>query len=212
MTPLSAPPSVPGSGTGFGPDDATHQAFARLVRDQPWLLDAGEVVAVALHPWSVRGVVAAGCLLAWRAGHWRRALVVAATMLVGSALGAGLKLLVRRDRPPFGDDMAAEIGYSMPSGHALNGTLAAGLVVVLLWPWLRRRGARGLAVAGAGAVALVVSLDRLVMGVHYLSDVAVGAAIGVIGTAAAARLSGTREGGPRDGRGARTRGVAARPA
>ena len=134
-----------------------------------------------------------GCLLAWRAGHGRRALVVATTLVVGSAAGAGLKLLVRRDRPPFGDDTAAEIGYSMPSGHALNGVLAAGLVVVLLWPWLRRRGPRVLVPACAGCVASVVSLDRLVMGVHYLSDVVVGAAIGVVGTAAAARLSGPGE-------------------
>lgn len=192
MRPLAPPPS----GTGFGPDDATHAAFARLVADQPWLLDAGEVVAVVLHPWSVRGVVALGALLAWRAGYRRRALVVAGTMLVGSALGVGLKLLVRRDRPPFGDDVAAEIGYSMPSGHALNGTLAAGLVVVLLWPWLRRRAARVLAVAAAAAVAVVVSLDRLVLGVHYLSDVVAGAAIGLVGTAAAAHLARTGRRGP----------------
>lgn len=197
MSRLAAPPS----GTGFGPDDATHAAFARLVADQPWLVDAGEVVAVVLHPWVMRGIVAAGCLLAWRAGHGRRALVAAGTMLVGSALGAGLKLLLRRDRPPFGDDVAAEIGYSMPSGHALNGTLAAGLVVVLAWPWLRRRTSRALAVAAAAAVAVVVSVDRLVLGVHYLSDVVVGAAIGLLGAAAAARLSG-RQGKARVGEGA----------
>ncbi len=122
-----------------------------------------------------------GCLLAWRDGRRRTALVVAATMLVGSAAGAGLKLLVRRDRPPFADDVGAELGWSMPSGHALNGTLALGLLLVLAWPWLRTRGRRRAATAVAAALAAVVCTDRLVLGVHYLSDVAVGATIGVLG-------------------------------
>ena len=184
------------SGTGFGPDDATHGAFERLVRAQPWLVDAGEVVAVGMHPWTMRALVAAGCLLAWRDGRRRTALVVAATMLVGSAAGAGLKLLVRRDRPPFADDVGAEIGWSMPSGHALNGTLALGLLLVLAWPWLRTRGRRRAAATVAATLAVVVCTDRLVLGVHYLSDVVVGATIGVLGSATAARLSGSAEGGP----------------
>ena len=184
------------SGTGFGPDAATHGAVERLVRARPWLVDAGEVVAVAMHPWAMRALVGLGCLLAWRDGRRRTALVVAATMLVGSAAGAGLKLLLRRDRPPFGDDVGAELGWSMPSGHALNGTLALGLLLVLARPSLRTRGRRSAATAVAVALAGVVCADRLVLGVHYLSDVVVGATMGVLGSATAARLSGTGEGGP----------------
>ena len=84
----------------------------------------------------------------------------------------------------------------MPSGHALNGALALGLLLVLAWPWLRNRGTTRAATAAAAALAAVVCADRLVLGVHYLSDVVVGATIGVLGSATAARLSGTAEGGP----------------
>lgn len=176
------------SGTDVAPDAATHAAFERLTAAQPWLLDVGEVLAVVMHPWSMRALVAAGALAAWRQGRRRTALGAAGTMLVGSAAGAGLKLAVRRDRPPFGDDVGAELGFSMPSGHALNGTLALGLLLVLLWPWLRRRGWQRQAVAVAVLLGLVVCLDRLVLGVHYLSDVAAGAALGGLGTAVAVRL------------------------
>jgi len=184
--------SLAPSATGFGPDDATHAAFERLTAAQPWLVDVGEVVAVALHPWVGRTAVAAGCVLAWRAGHHRRAGVVAITMLVGSAVGVALKVLVRRQRPPFSDPIAAEIGWSMPSGHALNGALAIGLLLVLAWPWLRGRGPRSAAVAAGAVVVAAVCVDRLVLGVHYLSDVVVGAALGAVATAAAARTVAVR--------------------
>lgn len=182
-------PVLPPSGTDVAPDAATHAAFERLVAAQPWLVDAGEVVAIAMHPWTMRALVAAGCVVAWRRGRRRTALVAAGTMLVGSLAGAGLKLLVRRDRPPFADDVGAELGFSMPSGHALNGVLGLGLLLVLAWPWLRRRGVAGPALALAVGLGLLVCVDRLVLGVHYLSDVAVGAALGVTGTAVAVRLA-----------------------
>ncbi len=182
-------PALAPSGTDVAPDAATHAAFERLTAAQPWLLEVGEVVAVTMHPWSMRGLVAVGCLAAWQQGRRRTALVAAGTMLVGSAAGAGLKLLARRDRPPFGNDVGAELGFSMPSGHALNGVLALGLLVVLAWPWLSRRRLVGPAVAVAVVLGLVVCVDRLVLGMHYLSDVAVGAAIGGLGTALAVRLT-----------------------
>jgi undecaprenyl-diphosphatase len=147
-----------------------------------------------MHPWAMRALVVIGCLLTWRDGRRRTALVVAATLVAGSAAGAGLKLLIRRERPPFGDDVAAELGYSMPSGHALNGALGLGLLLVLAWPWLRARGWRGAAVAVAVVLGLVVCTDRLVLGVHYLSDVTVGAAVGAGLAAGAAAASRSRSG------------------
>ena len=48
---MSRPAASPPSGTGFGPDQATHAAFERLTAQHPWLLDVGEVIAVVLHPW-----------------------------------------------------------------------------------------------------------------------------------------------------------------
>ncbi len=176
------------SGTDVAPDAATHAAFEQLVAAQPWLVEVGEVVAIAMHPWTMRALVAAGCVVAWRRGRRRTALVAGGTMLVGSLAGAGLKLLVRRDRPPFADDVGAELGFSMPSGHALGGVLGLGLMIVLAWPWLRERGLARPSVAVAAALGLVVCVDRLVLGVHYLSDVAVGAALGGTGTAIAVRL------------------------
>jgi membrane-associated phospholipid phosphatase len=175
--------------TGFGPDRAVAFWFNRLAADHGWLTDVGHVLAVALHPWVFRLLVLAACLAAWRAGRRRVAAVAAGTMVAGSLLGVGLKLLIARPRPVWGDPVATEIGYSMPSGHALNAALGTGLLLWLAWPWLTARGWTGRAVAAGAVVVVAAALDRMVLGVHYLTDVTVGVALGLALTALAVRTT-----------------------
>ena len=69
-------------------------------------------------------------------------------------------------------------GYSFPSGHTLNITLAAGVMVFLLWPLLsatQRRIAVGLAIV----VPVIVGLDRLFIGAHFPSDILAGHVLGL---------------------------------
>lgn len=58
--------------------------------------------------------------------------------------------------------------YSFPSGHTLHAvcfTLVAGFHYPVLWPWLV-------------PFTLLVAASRLILGLHYVSDVLAGAAIG----------------------------------
>jgi hypothetical protein len=66
-------------------------------------------------------------------------------------------------------------GYGFPSGHALGTTVAYGGAAVLLDVWDRRRRT-----VAAGVVVVLVALSRLVLGVHYLVDVVVGVAVGLV--------------------------------
>lgn len=177
--------------TSFAPDRAVGRWFNEHVQSSQVLVDVGEVVAVAFHPWTFRALVAVGCVLAWRAGRRRAAAVVGVTMALGSLIGVGLKVLIARPRPVWGDPVASEVGFSMPSGHALNSALGVSLLLVLGWPWLRRRDAAGPAVGVGAAVVVVTALDRLVLGVHYLSDVTVGVTLGVSLALLAHRVVGT---------------------
>jgi len=60
---------------------------------------------------------------------------------------------------------------SLPSGHAAT-AFAAAVAVGLLWPALR---------LPMLAYAVVIAVSRVVLDAHYLSDVTVGAMVGVIG-------------------------------
>ncbi|GGQ50220.1 phosphatase PAP2 family protein [Couchioplanes azureus] len=109
--------------------------------------------------------------------HARRtALWVVVTMAVGGLLGALLKLLVGRHRPDLLDPVAQATGFSFPSGHALNATLAAGVFVLVLLPVVRHRR---LLWAGALLVAALTGISRIILGVHYASDVIAGWLLGV---------------------------------
>lgn len=171
------------------PDRAVADAFYALALDNPWLVRAGEVGAYALHPWVFRIAVTGACVEV--AGGRPRTAVVCGSVLVGGTLaGVAMKLVVARPRPVWADPVAAEIGYSMPSSHALNAGLGCGLLVVLARPWLSRQGHLRTAIGGAVVVAGVTALDRLLLGVHYLSDVGVGAGLGALLAVLANRLSG----------------------
>lgn len=180
--------------TSLQPDHAVAVLFIRLSRDHPWLVDVGEVLAYVLHPWTFRVAVLLACAAVWTAGRRRAAVVAAVALAAGGLLGVGLKLLVQRPRPAWGQPVAVEVGYSMPSGHALNAALGCGLLLVLGWAWLGARGLRAPAVAVAVVVVLAAALDRLVLGVHYLTDVTAGVAVGLAVALVAARFGAATAG------------------
>ena len=120
------------------------------------------------------------CLWVWLAKGLRtRAWWAFGTMMLAWAIGLGAKYLFQRARPAVEDPLSEAPGYSFPSGHALNSAAWATIVVILLWPLLRPRAAKVAAVVLAVLVVGVTALDRVLLGVHYPSDVTVGVLTGV---------------------------------
>ena len=108
----------------------------------------------------------------------RLALWTATTMVLGGLLGALLKLLVGRHRPDLLDPVARATGFSFPSGHALNAALTAAVFVLVLLP-VARGGRRWLLWGAAVVVTVLTGLSRIVIGVHWTSDVLAGWLLGI---------------------------------
>ena len=103
------------------------------------------------------------------------ALVVAASMLLGSALIYVVKHAVDRARPALWET-DWYWGASFPSGHTLGtAVLATACVLVFSRVWPR---ARPWLLGVAAGWILLVALSRLVLGVHWPTDVLAAAAIG----------------------------------
>lgn len=115
---------------------------------------------------------------------WRRRL--ADTLMVALAVGGGelmallLKGIFGRPRPLIVDPLEALRSYSFPSQHAMGSMVFFGLCGYLIvrdtrsWRW---------GVGAIVAVPLIVGLigfSRMVLGVHYLSDVLAGYAAGIV--------------------------------
>lgn len=137
-----------------------------LARPFTWL---GGSVGVALTV-----VVLVAWLLAARR-VWDAAWVVVALAGI-QMLTAVTKQGYDRPRPDAGSAIELPSSTSFPSGHASGAVVTAGVLAALAWDvWPRRR--RWIVVAAALAV-LAIGGSRIVLGVHYVSDVAAGYAFG----------------------------------
>ena len=87
-----------------------------------------------------------------------------------------IKQLLDRVRPSF-NPAAATLGPSFPSGHSAT---AAALYAAVALVVARRRPprTRALIAGAAAAVAVAVACSRVMLGVHWLSDVIAGLAFG----------------------------------
>jgi membrane-associated phospholipid phosphatase len=170
-----------------GVDLAVGRWFHGIAVAHRGLVRAADVVAVVTHPDTYRVlVVVLAAWLLWRRKPWI-AFWAVFTMTVGGLAGLAGKALTARHRPVFPNPVGEAGGYSFPSGHAINAALGMLVILTVALPLLRRRAARMAAVTTGVLVVLVTSLDRLVLGVHYLTDV-VGAWLAAVVVVAATAL------------------------
>ncbi|MEU6997336.1 phosphatase PAP2 family protein [Nonomuraea sp. NPDC046570] len=134
-------------------------------------------------PWRIVVIALAGWLI-YR-GAPRLATWAITTITVGGLLALAIKIVTDRARPAFPDPVAMAPGQSFPSGHVVNATLGAGIVVLLLLPVLSRRG-RTIAWSAAGFLVVSMAYTRIALGVHWVSDAVAGALLGVAVIAATA--------------------------
>lgn len=158
-------------------DTSVSDALHRQALRHGWLVDVSEGVSLVLDPWVLRPLVTVlGVVLLVR-GRRRLGGWVLFALWGGALLGMVLKEIVDRARPDLLDPVATAPGRSFPSGHALGATIALGLLVLVLGSLLRPVWRR-LAWAAAILGVLLVSASRVVLGVHYLSDVTAGILLG----------------------------------
>ncbi len=108
----------------------------------------------------------------------RRACFCAVASAGAFVLASAFKLLIDRHRPSWPVAVAHASGQSYPSGHATgSATLAAvllisglPLVTAVVWRWI--------ALLTLIAYAAAIPISRLILGVHYPTDVIAGVLLG----------------------------------
>ncbi|MER5553678.1 phosphatase PAP2 family protein [Streptomyces sp. NPDC002793] len=153
-------------------DTTVADGLHRRAVDEPGLVRASRVLTDWVwDPWTMRVLTAVVVITLWRRGARLLAGWVAATSLVGTLLQQGLKWAVGRERPQWPDPVDSAHYAAFPSGHAMSAAVACGL---LMW-LLRLHGVEPSVWWGSLALAAVsvagVSLTRVYLGVHWMSDV-----------------------------------------
>ncbi len=108
----------------------------------------------------------------------RLAAFVATTGLGLAVLGPAAKAIVGRARPIVASPVVeTPSNASFPSGHAMTALVTSGVLLLLALPAVRRR-ARPWLMTGAVLVVVAIGFTRLALGVHFVSDVLAGWALG----------------------------------
>ena len=113
------------------------------------------------------------CGLVW---HWcgpRCAIALGGASLLSNLASSLLKLGFGRARPDVIDHLDLQASFSYPSGHATNAA-----VVYLLLAWLAPPRWRPVAWALAAAMIVLNGFSRIMLGVHWASDIAGGTMLG----------------------------------
>ena len=166
---------IVGGDPGPTPGDMTAMEIAEKLRTG-WLVDVAKVVT-ALGASAIVLPLAAVCAAALAARRRWAELGVLAVGIAAIYLGVH-ELKDAIDRPRPGGGLVAASGSSFPSGHAAHSVFYLWLAVTVVMR-LRTGMARGALVIAAGiAVTALVGLSRVYLGVHYMSDVSSGWALG----------------------------------
>jgi membrane-associated phospholipid phosphatase len=111
----------------------------------------------------------------WRGG--RKVVLVGwiAAFAGGAIIDVVLKSVVHRTRPTYGAAFVHAGSYSFPSGHAMGSMIGYGMLLLVLFLfWHPQRVWKILVYFLAGLLILAIGLSRVLLGVHYPSDIAGG--------------------------------------
>ena len=157
-----------GAASGINGLVAGDAPLVAAVKAVTWLGSSGVL-------WAVIG--AAAIILALRK-QWRLAAYLLITGAGALVLDPILKSLVGRLRPVVAHPIAHGTGNSFPSGHSLGSIVCYGAVLLVFLPAARGRWRTAFITVIVALVALI-GISRILLGVHYLSDVVGAWAIGI---------------------------------
>jgi membrane-associated phospholipid phosphatase len=154
---------------------------SRWTDSAAWAVDLAALIGALTGAVGATVVAVCATLLLAARRRWSLALFVALSGAVGVALVELGKRSAGRLRPDGADDVIAlGLDRSFPSGHSASGIYVYGAVAVLLILLATRSGAAfarwsGWALLAAG---VGIGLSRIVLGVHWATDVLAGWALG----------------------------------
>jgi undecaprenyl-diphosphatase len=171
---------------GPTPGDNTAMDIAESIRTG-WLTGIAKVITSLGSTWVLAPAVAVSAAVLASKRRWPDLYVLLIGIAAISIATPLIKDIVGRPRPPGGGLISPPGDASFPSGHASHSVFWAWLGVTIALQLRPGLVWRTVAVSAGIAIAALVGLSRVYLGVHYMSDVSAGWGLGVgafAGTAA----------------------------
>ena len=177
-------------------DGSVADALNTFAHDRPALLDSLDVISWLGRPFLLGVIVSAASVFVWRRGRRRLAVFLVVTVVGGGLVDSAVKILVDRPRPVVDHPVATAFGKSFPSGHSMSSLVTYGALLLVFLPVVRGRR-RVAAIAGTALLILAIGCSRLLLGLHFVTDVVGGYVLGLawlVAAVAAFEIWRTEEG------------------
>ena len=139
-------------------------------------------------------------IVLWQASRRVDAMFVVLAVLGITVLVAVLKVVYQRARPELGTSIPLPHSYSFPSGHAATAVVLYGALGLLLAERARSSLRAAAWLAAAVVMALAIGTSRVLLNVHFVTDVAAGLAVGLAWLCCCAIVRDVLSAQRRDGR------------
>src|SRR5699024_8444544 len=93
-----------------------------------------------------------------------------------STMTSVLKEFFKRDRPSINAQYDGT-GFSFPSGHSTGSVAFYGFILYLLWRSNIKQWLKWLLIFISGLLAVMIPFSRVILGVHYFTDILAGMAL-----------------------------------
>jgi membrane-associated phospholipid phosphatase len=154
---------------------------------RPELAMVGHVLTALGEPTVLIAASVLAALWLWFRGHRHLPVALIAITTAGRALSELQKYWIARARPDLETHLVLVKTSSFPSGHATSSMIFYVVVALILTTGTRWREA---AVGIAILISFLVGLSRVMLGVHWPSDVIGGWAFGLLWVLLTLRLAG----------------------
>src|SRR5688500_16243526 len=159
-------------------DTAAARNLHEVVRDRPVYVVILQIISFLGGPPWFYLVTGLSAIWMYRQGHPRIALFLIVTGILGGIIDTIVKVLVDRPRPSLERPVATAHGKSFPSGHSMSSVVGYGSLLLAWLPVIAPRWRRRV-IAATILLVLMIGFSRLGLGVHYISDVLGGYALGL---------------------------------
>ncbi|HDR8050926.1 phosphatase PAP2 family protein [Bacillus cereus] len=131
---------------------------------------------------SAIGIVATlviSLLVFWKKRYYAAMIVYPMGILITHLVNKGIKEIVKRERPSLNEALDA-LGYSFPSGHAMLSIMTFGFLTYIIASNLKSVAGKCVTTILMGIVILSIGLSRVILNVHYPTDILAGYCVGGI--------------------------------
>ncbi|MEO6988737.1 MAG: phosphatase PAP2 family protein [Aquihabitans sp.] len=170
--------AVQGTGPLIRLDGRVADQLNAWVYDSPGFVTAMKWVSRLAEATTLWVIVALAVGLVWRPGRQRICIFLMVTTLGWGIINSLVKEAVGRPRPVVDHPVTISLSKSFPSGHTMGATVVFGALLVAFWMLMPPRW-RGRALIATIVLVLAVACSRLLLGVHFLTDVVGGFLLGL---------------------------------